>query len=557
MKKHFLLFNILSTLFWLSFLSKTDSFFEVYALVAVLNIFFVCKKKTNYHKYYLIISIVLAICAAISNYNILDNLSLPIGGLDTLLNIFKTIIFIVLMLSGTYVFYGVVSGLDSYLNKLKLFTYNDLKMKKKVFLCTFGIMFILYTLILTLGMYPGVLTPDSLWQVKMGLTNEYNSVHPLLHTFIIKLIINLFSDLSLGVYVCSIVQILFISLCSSYMFVTLYEIGLKKKYLIISYVIFLLIPYNIIYSFTIWKDVVFGGFVILFITSLFREIYKLGNNLIVIFISGMGFCLFRSNGLYAFIVFVLLFVILHYKEYKKITICLVLSMFISIGFNIFTSNHFEGASISESLSIPLQQFARTVVDEDLDNDELKLINKYLDVSKIEDNYLSYISDPIKNMMNVDDFKLSTFIVDWLKIGIKHPISYIKGWVDQTRGYYNSGYDYGWFSEKIASNDLGLETTFFIKPLYLLFMGYLWLFCGDIPVLPIIRCLGLYTWALLILFTLAKKSKRKISIIYLPLLLLIATLLIASPVFCEFRYMYCVIACMPIIIFGYLYDRRNA
>ena len=557
MKKHSLLFNILSTIFWLSFLSKTDSFFEVYALVAVLNIFFVCKKKTNYHKYYLIISIVLAICVAISNYNILDNLSLPIGGLDTLLNIFKTIIFIVLMLSGTYVFYGVVSGLDSYLNKLKLFTYNDLKMKKKVFLCTFGIMFILYTLILTLGMYPGVLTPDSLWQVKMGLTNEYNSVHPLLHTFIIKLIINLFSDLSLGVYVCSIVQILFISLCSSYMFVTLYEIGLKKKYLIISYVIFLLIPYNIIYSFTIWKDVVFGGFVILFITSLFREIYKLGNNLIVLFISGMGFCLFRSNGLYAFIVFVLLFVILHYKEYKKITTCLVLSMFISIGFNIFTSNHFEGASISESLSIPLQQFARTVVDEDLDNDELKLINKYLDVSKIEDNYLSYISDPIKNMMNVDDFKLSTFIVDWLKIGIKHPISYIKGWVDQTRGYYNSGYDYGWFSEKIASNDLGLETTFFIKPLYLLFMGYLWLFCGDIPVLPIIRCLGLYTWVLLILFTLAKKSKRKISIIYLPLLLLIATLLIASPVFCEFRYMYCVIVCMPIIIFGYLYDRRNA
>lgn len=557
MKKHFLLFNILSTIFWLSFLSKTDSFFEVYALVAVLNIFFVCKKKTIYHKYYLIVSIVLAICAAISNYNILDNLSLPIGGLDTLLNIFKTIIFIVLMLSGTYVFYGVVSGLDSYLNKLKLFTYNDLKMKKKAFLCTFGIMFILYTLILTLGMYPGVLTPDSLWQVKMGLTNEYNSVHPLLHTFIIKLIINLFSDLSLGVYVCSIVQILFISLCTSYMFITLYEIGLKKKYLIISYVIFLLLPYNIIYSFTIWKDVVFGGFVILFITSLFREIYKLGNNLIVIFISGMGFCLFRSNGLYAFIVFVLLFVILHYKEYKKIAICLVLSMFISIGFNIFTSNHFEGASISESLSIPLQQFARTVVDEDLDNDELKLINKYLDVSKIEDNYLSYISDPIKNMMNVDDFKLSTFIVDWLKIGIKHPISYIKGWVDQTRGYYNSGYDYGWFSEKIASNDLGLETTFFIKPLYLLFMGYLWLFCGDIPVLPIIRCLGLYTWTLLILFTLAKKSKRKISIIYLPLLLLIATLLIASPVFCEFRYMYCVIVCMPIIIFGYLYDRRNA
>ena len=555
MKKRFLLFNILSTMFWLSFLSKTDSFFEVYALIGILNILFVCKKKTNYHKCYLVISIVLAICVAISNYEILDSLSLPIEGLDIILNIFKTVIFILLIVSGVYVFYGVVSGLDVYLNKLKLFTYNDLKRKSKVFLYTSSIMFILYTLVLTLCMYPGILTPDSLWQVSMGLTNQYNSVHPLLHTFIIKLIISLFDELTVGVFACSVVQILFISLCSSYMFVTLYELGLKKKYLIIAYVIFLLLPYNIIYSFTIWKDVVFSGFVILFITSLFREIYKMGNNLIVVFVSGIGFCLFRSNGLYAFIVFALLFVVLHYKEYKKIAICLVLSALISTGFNVITSNYFDGAGISESLSIPLQQLSRTVVDEKLSGDELKIISKYLVVSEIEDNYLPYISDPIKNMMNDNNFKLSAFIFDWLKIGIKHPISYFKGYIDQTRGYYNGGYDYGWFSEKISNNNLGLETTSFVKPLYLLFMGYLWLFCGDIPVLPIIRSLGLYTWILLILFALAKKSKKKISIIYLPLLLLIVTLLIASPVFCEFRYMYCVVACMPMIIFGYLSDRR--
>ena len=555
MKKRFFLFNILSTIFWLSFLSKTDSFFEVYALIAVLNIIFISKKKVVFEKHYSIISIVLTLCVAFSNYNILDDISLPINNLDVVANTLKTTIFLVVILSGYLVFYGLIQGVDAYLNKLKFFTYNDLKKKKKVFLLFFSIMFILYSLVLILCMYPGVLTPDSLWQVKMGITHEYNSVHPLLHTFIIELIISLFNDLSLGVFVCSIVQILFISLCTSYMFITLYELGLKKKYLIISYVIFLLLPYNIIYSFTIWKDVVFAGFIILFTTSLFREIYKLGNNLIVVFISGIGFCLFRSNGLYAFIVFVLLFVILHYKEYKRIAICLILSMLISIGFNMVTNKYFEGASISESLSIPLQQLARTVVDNDLDTNELKIINKYLDVSKIEDNYLSYISDPIKSMMSTNDFKLSTFILDWLKIGIKHPVSYFKGWVDQTRGYYNSGYDYGWFSEKIADNDLGLKTISFIKPLYFLFMGYLWLFCGDVPVLPIIRCLGLYTWILLVLSTLANKHKKKVNIVYSPLLLLIVTLLIASPVFCEFRYMYCVVACMPIVIFGYLSDRR--
>ncbi len=62
----------------------------------------------------------------------------------------------------------------------------------------------------------------------------------------------------------------------------------------------------------------------------------------------------------------------------------------------------------------------------------------------------------------------------------------------------------WFSEKISNNDLGLMTILFIEPL----------------------------------------------------LLIVLTLLIASPVFCEFRYMYCVLICMPLVIFGYLYGVRH-
>ncbi len=556
MKKNYLLFNILSSLFWLSFLSKTDSFFEVYALIGILNVIFVYKRKCNYNKYYLIISIVLSICVAFSNYSILDVLSLPVNGLVALLNIFKTIIFVTLIISGTYVFYGLVSGLDAYLSKIKLFTYNDLNKKNKVFIKLCLIMFIFYSLVLILCVYPGILTPDSLWQVKMGLTNEYNTVHPILHTWILKLIIGLFNDLSTGVFVCSLIQILFMSLSVSYMFTTLYEIGLKKKYLIISYMIFLILPFNIIYSFTIWKDVVFAGFVLLFITSLFREIYKIGNNIILLFIGGIGFCLFRTNGLYAFILFTLLFLIFKVKDYKSIGICLIICAVLSLSFNLIINNTYESPSISESLSIPLQQIARVVVEDNLSEDEIKIISKYLDAETAKESYLSYISDPIKNIMKTDNFNMKEFISDWFKLFIKHPISYIKSYIDQTKGYYNSGYDYGWFSEKISNNDLGLATISFMKPLYLLFMGYLWLFCGDIALLPLIRSTGLYTWILLILFTLAKKNKKNVGIVYLPLLCIIATLLIASPVFCEFRYMYCVIICMPLVIFGYLYGARH-
>ena len=553
MIKNFKLFNILSTLFWLSFLSKTDSFFDVYALIGIINIIFICKNNIKYNKKYLICSIILSLCVSLSNYNILDNISLPIDGMDIILNIFKCLVFILLLICGIYVFYGLVYGLDKYLNKIKLFSNNDLSKKNKVFIKLFLIIFSFYSLILILCMYPGILTPDSLWQVEMGLTNNYNLVHPILHTWILELIISLFNDLRVGIFACSLIQILFISFCISYMFTTLYEIGLKKKYLIISYIIFLLLPFNIIYSFTIWKDVVFAGFVLLFTTSLFRELYKIGNNLILLFIGGIGFCLFRTNGLYAFVLFSLFFIIFKFKEYKKISRCLIICCILSIGFNLIINSSYKGPSISESLSIPLQQISRTVVDERLSKDEIKIVSKYLDIDKVKGNYLSYISDPIKNIMKTDNFNMKEFINDWFKLFIKHPISYIKAYIDQTRGYYNGGYDYGWFSEKISNNSLGLETISFIKPLYLLFMGYLWLFSGDIPILTLIRSLGLYTWIVVILFSLAKKQ---IKWIYIPLLCIIATLLIATPVFCEFRYMYCIVICIPLIIFGYLYGERH-
>ncbi len=75
---------------------------------------------------------------------------------------------------------------------------------------------------------------------------------------------------------------------------------------------------------------------------------------------------------------------------------------------------------------------------------------------------------------------------------------------KTDGFSMKEFISDWFSEKISNNDLGLMTILFIKPL----------------------------------------------------LLIILTLLIASPVFCEFRYMYCVIICMPLVIFGYLYGVKH-
>lgn len=117
--------------------------------------------------------------------------------------------------------------------------------------------------------------------------------------------------------------------------------------------------------------------------------------------------------------------------------------------------------ISESLSVPLQQISRVIVDgRCLTDEESKLIGYVPDIEEVPALYTDWPSDPIKvefrshDVAYFQEHKMD-YAKLWLRLGAKYPWSYFKAWVDQTKGYWNGGYNYAMYSETITDNPYGV------------------------------------------------------------------------------------------------------
>lgn len=92
----------------------------------------------------------------------------------------------------------------------------------------------------------------------------------------------------------------------------------------LAWIFYAIIPYNGIYSVTLWKDVWFGGIVVsllLFVWIYFTEALQTHQRIGLMFlicVMGIGVCLFRSNGYYAFAGFVVVLLVFSWKRNKKL-----------------------------------------------------------------------------------------------------------------------------------------------------------------------------------------------------------------------------------------------
>ena len=138
-----------------------------------------------------------------------------------------------------------------------------------------------------------------------------------------------------------------------------------------------------------------------------------------------------------------------------------------------------------------------------------------------------------------------FVHLYVELGLKHPLKYLEAWVDQTKGYWNAGYEY-WVWNGNWMNDLGIQGTIHSRGVNELLETYLWLY-QNVGAAQIFISIGFYTWMLGYLFYICilKKEKEKLVILSLPTAILIS-LLLAAPVYSEFRYAYAVIYAVPFL-----------
>ena len=568
--KKALFFFILQTIFilyWLVSLRKSDAFYMPYLIAGICGIvsaFFNMTTKSDSKKVskkvknipvIAAFSVLFSIMIVSANYGMFSEGSISENSVSSFLHGRKSTI--IMLVSGFLVFWNLLNCLK---NRLGDYSWKEEKKYKLpsiyIFFAVMFIISVINILIMYFCYYPGNVSPDSMETIKQILDGSYSNHHPFYYTKTVEFFVtwgmNRFHDMNSAIACFSVFQIIFMAACISLVIVTMYQMKISWKLILGCMIWYLVMPFHIMYSFTMWKDVMFGGAAAAFIVSLFRiwkKIGKLDNmNYFLLLVSGVGVCLLRSNGWFAFLLtfFCFLFLFEENAEKKKMRV-----LFLGVLLATFVLKHpvlnaldVRQPDALESLSVPAQQIARIVSDcDDVREEQKELLNRIVDADQIPDVYIPYLSDPIKklvretgNIQYLTDHK-AVYIKLYLEMNLAHLDKSMEAWIDQTRGYWNSGYFYWWWVDQVVENDIGAERIVHVPLMKQAMDKYLWIYT-DNPVLQIFLSIGFHVWIVLILMALCiVRRNREGLFLTIPLISIVISLLVSTPVYSEFRYIY--------------------
>lgn len=423
--------------------------------------------------------------------------------------------------------------------------------------------------------FPGIMTPDSIVQYEQALhITDYSNHHPWIHTLILELFYNIGHLFTTSDTVASslytVVQMCFMAFCASFVVDTLKKLNLRDGICMAVTLFYAVVPYNAVFAITVWKDVPFAGIAALFVCLLIRvDIYirsdvkkKISTAvyIISIVITGTALALFRSNALYALIV-LLPFLFVHYKNCWKITLSAigtVLLLIFLFKVPLMKSFNVSSPDTVESLSIPLQQVANVIVnDREISAGYMNEITKVVDLTYIKELYEPTFADNIKELVRAGDEEYLvnnkwTFLKMYVHLGLKYPADYMKAYVMQTYGYFYPDRDYNVAdTEGVVGSNIDFKNMPIIAgPIVIKAKEILIKLGNMLPVYSLLWSMGTIFFVLIFMLSLNRvRAKKDKNIYLLPYLLIMLTILIATPVATEFRYAYFMMFGIPLVLFG--------
>lgn len=573
--KYFTIFRIFFSLIWLTLLSSTDSYFSIYVLIGFFSIYLQLKPVSSGDQHNgdrvlsIFLSCIFSVLILLANYPVFTTIGDPafIGRATSM--IMNLINGMLCFLGGLCTFYPIISFFLTYF-PVTCVTRKQL-LQKYLPWVIFGTLLFVNLIHLFLVEYPGNLTEDSFTQISEMVSGQYSNFNTYWHTMIFQTALTagygLFHDINASVAFFTVLQMIVLTVSFSYCLMTLYHYGVPKAVLWVFYLIYAIIPYNLALSITVWKDVLFAAATLLVLCSWLRIIKGIGHsvlhNYFVFIIGSLLFLLSRTNGWMIYLVTFCVVLAFCHKDRKFLA--LMGSMAVLGWFLLnpaLTLLGVSGGDPVESFSIPIQQVSRVIADGcELSEEDQHLLSNVVDLNEVPSLYTNWISDPMKveiRSKNPDYFMdhLGEFGRLWVRLGVKHPWSYVKAWVDQTKGYWNGGYDYSLYSETITDNPYGVEKTIDGNPVASLFRMYFGLSRHLVFFEPL-HSIGLHIWILILCFILNLKRGVEQWVLSVPLLVLVVGLWAGTPVYSCFRYVYPIFVSIPLILSTALWKSKNA
>lgn len=458
-------------------------------------------------------------------------------------------------------FFLVISLLESLLKKISL--------EYKTEVCTSNTPKILLWMAFTFAIafwgcfyllmsYPGSVLEDSMSSLEQSMGYmHFSNHHPLAFTLFVMLFIKLGmlirNEVSFGIFIYSIAQIIVISGIQGYFLLWLKNKNVKNIFICLVYLFYIhnaLLP---TYSFTMWKDSLFSAFLFSLLLHLYdifeskgcilnSRFFRIRCHILLVLVSS-----FRNNAIY--VTLITAFVLFFYCR-KKLAfgiICIMLT-FLCLFIQNPVYNYFGVQTHSEEkLGIPMQQLGY-VLTVNGNVTDTEIIDSMLPIDKWKDNYTPFIVDSIKWNSQYDTQYVDTHMKDIIKVWLCNmPVnlcSYIKSYLMATYGFWSIGTqdDYCYCRNEITANLFELEQRDYIERFTGLDFSFLKTRTGHISS-------GSLFWIMLLtMFFYLKSTKKYFALSLLPLLLTWGTFMIATPVAFSFRYMLSFVYALPLFIY---------
>ena len=458
------------------------------------------------------------------------------------------------------IFYIILISILPKLDGIKVIKRFHLKPQKKIFWLSAIIIFICWLPYFIIN-YPGFFSSDSISELEMiasdlsVISDHHTVIHILSAYFPYKLGMLLFNNSMIA----SSMIIIFQMISMSFIFATainfLYKRHVNKYILLLVLAFFALCPIHSFYSITMWKDIIFSGLVLLLTLELIKLLEKkqitLKNSYSFIIVS-IFTIFFRNNAIYMYIILALITLVIFRKQLKVIIIMLtiVFLTYFTVKGPIYSYFNIKTSSSAEYIAIPLQQIARMVYkDVKFTSEEEKLINDLMPIETIKAQYNPEILDPIKfhKDYNADAFEKNKvkYLKMWLGLCIKHFDIATESYLISTLGYWYPDVNYWTVLPQIDKNNLGIERTELSKKFDSLTNL---LITKKIPVYGLIWSIGLCVWIIFTIIVKVISSKnKKLLYAYVPIIGIWLTVMLATPVYAEFRYVYSLYTTLPILL----------
>ncbi len=434
---------------------------------------------------------------------------------------------------------------------------------RRVFFLTLALYAAVYFIFL-LNQYPGSMESDHMRQLLHLLMGKYDNRNPLVNSLLVygcvRLVQAFGGSMNAGVFLYSIVQLLLVSTVFAFGTSLTVRAGFPKWVTGAVTGFYALVPYNIFYSYGMWKDTFFTAWLLLSIFAVWSILIKNKAeerirpfDWILLAFAALMASLSRNSGWSALLCWLpfCLFLLAGLPVRKWVSACVGAGVMLALLIMgpLFSALRVEKTADSiTAMCVPLQQVAAVLKSgKELTAEETARIEALAPITEIVHCYDPVCADPMKDLLypaiDTLDANIGEYGRLWLRLGLRYPLTYARAYLALMRMYLDPGVSSEVVYKWIYQNDFGVYRD--PKLLPQLDFGY-YESVLELPTLNLLKRPGAILWCMILLWQLcALRNNRRSRLFFIPLIAVFGGLFLTAPV-ALFRYVYSSAACLPFL-----------